>query len=86
MEAFLPFQMLYTPWNDDNYVSPGEEYELFYHNGIGGWQSLGKQMATSDSLVYDNIPSNAILWLRNLTKGKEEQQFIIDQEGNQSFH
>ena len=43
-------------------------------------------MATSDSLVYDNIPSNAILWLRNLTKGKEEQQFIIDQEGNQSFH
>lgn len=79
-------EMLYTPWNDDNYVSPGEEYELFYHNGIGGWQSLGKQMATSDSLVYDNIPSNAILWLRNLTKGKEEQQFIIDQEGNQSFH
>lgn len=78
--------MLYVPRNDDNYVSPNEEYELFYHNGIEGWKSLGKQTATSDSLIYDNIPSNAMLWLRNLTKGREEQQFILGKKGEQLFH
>ena len=78
--------MLYVPRNDDNYIASGEEYELFYHNGTEGWKSLGKQTAISDSLIYDNIPSNVILWLRNLTKGKEEQQFIINENMEQEFH
>ena len=71
--------------NDDNYIAPGEEYELFYHNGTEGWKSLGKQTAASDSLVYDNIPSNTMLWLHNLTKGKEEQQFIVNKKMEQEF-
>lgn len=78
--------MLYMPRNDDNYIAPQEEYELFYHNGVEGWTSLGKQIAVSDSLVYENIPSDAMLWLRNLTKGREEQQFILGENNEQSFH
>ena len=78
--------MLFVPHNDGNYIEAGDEYELFYHAGVDGWKSLGRQTAVSDSLVYDNVPGNAILWLRDLTKGKEEQQFILDEYGEQSFH
>lgn len=78
--------MLYVPRNDDNYIVPGEQYELFYHNGAEGWKSLGSQIAVTDSLLYKNIPDNSILWLRNLSKGKEEQQFIIGENGEQLFH
>jgi hypothetical protein len=59
---------------------------LFYHNGTGGWTSLGKQIAITGSIVYDNIPSDVMLWLRNLTKGREEQQFILGENNEQSFH
>ena len=78
--------MLFVPHNDGNYIEAGDEYELFYHAGVDGWKSLGRQTAVSDSLVYDNVPGNAVLWLRDLTKGREEQQFILDEYGEQSFH
>lgn len=63
------------PRNDDNYVCPGDEYELFYNDGIKGWISLGKQIAEDRTLYYE-VPENALFWLRNLTKGKEEQVFF----------
>ena len=78
--------MLYVPHNDGNYIEAGDEYELFYHDGARGWQPLGRQTALADSLVYDNVPGNAVLWLRDLTKGKEEQQFILNNDGEQVFH
>lgn len=64
-----------TPRNDDNFVRRGETYELFYQDGPKGWTSLGRQVAAADWLEYDNVPGNALLWLRNLTKGREEQVF-----------
>ena len=78
--------MLYIPHNDGNYIEPGDTYELFYQDGIGGWKSLGRKTATADSLVYDSVPGNAVFWLRDLTKGREEQQFVLDGRGEQSFH
>lgn len=84
--AYRLSRMLFVPHNDGNYIEPGDEYELFYHDGARGWQPLGRQTAVADSLVYDNVPSNAVLWLRDLTKGKEEQQFILDNDGEQLFH
>lgn len=68
-------KIAFSPRNDDNYVWPGDTYELFYQNGINGWRSLGIQIATNHALQYQ-IPENALLWLRNLTKGREEQVFI----------
>lgn len=78
--------MLFVPHNDGNYIEAGDEYELFYHDGMDGWKSLGRQIAVADSLVYDNVPRNSVLWLRDLTKGREEQQFILDEYGEQLFH
>lgn len=69
----------YTPRNDGNYVLPGDEYELFYF-GEKGWISLGKKIATGYDITFDSIPDNALLWLRDLTKGSEERIFTFDKE------
>lgn len=79
-------EMLFVPHNDGNYIEAGDMYELFYHDGAAGWKSLGRQIAVTDSLIYDNVPGDAVLWLRDLTKGKEEQQFILGEDGEQLFH
>lgn len=66
----------FCPRNDDNEIYPGDEYELFYWNNK--WTSLGKQKASSYSLTYHQVPKNALLWLRDLTKGKEERPFTYE--------
>ena len=76
-------KILICPRNDDNYVWPGDEYELFYNEGVQGWVSLGRQVADKRYLRYET-PSNAVFWLRNLTKGKEEQIFFC-RNGRQCF-
>ena len=77
-------KMVYIPRNDDNFISPGDMYELFYQNGSAGWVSLGKQMAQEQQLIYKNVPQNALLWLRDLSRGREEQVFWIE-NGKQVF-
>lgn len=76
-------KIVFSPRNDDNYVWPGDEYELFYQDGINGWKSLGTQTATGRELEY-RVPNNALLWLRDRTKGREEQVFIY-KDGKQYF-
>lgn len=77
-------QLVYVPCNDDNYITPGDTYELFYQDGIRGWVSLGKQIAQQRSLEYDNAPKGALLWLRNFSRGREEQVFWME-NGKQVF-
>lgn len=74
----------FSPRNDDNYIWPGDEYELFFQNGTNGWISVGKQIAGHDRLLHYEVPSNALFWLRNLTKGREEQVFYM-KNGKQLF-
>lgn len=70
--------LVYLPRNDDNFIRAGELYELFYWDG--GWNSLGKQTGDADTqeLIYNEIPNNALLLLRNLTKGVEERIFTYE--------
>lgn len=68
---------VYIPRNDDNNVVPGQEYELLYY-GQDGWISLGKKVAEDYFVEYDSIPDNALLLLRNHTKGQEERIFTHD--------
>jgi hypothetical protein len=76
-EAKTIEKIVYTPRNRDNYVRPGDKYELFYC-GADDWVSLGVQVAESDSLFYDNVPENALLYLRNHTRGVEERIFTYE--------
>lgn len=68
----------YIPRNDDNNVSPGDEYELLYY-GDKGWVSLGRKKATEYKITFDSVPDNAVLWLRDLTKGSEERIFTCEE-------
>lgn len=67
----------YMSSNDDNSIVPGELYELFYFEK-GKWISLGKKLARKQELHYKNVPSGALYWLRNLTKGVEERPFTVE--------
>lgn len=72
------------PRNDDNFIREGDEYELFYNNGEKGWVSLGRQTGTDKAILYYQVPKNSVLWLKNHTRGKEEQIFTYE-NGRQVF-
>jgi hypothetical protein len=71
-------KIVFLPGNDDNCIRNGELYELFYWNNK--WVSLGKQLGSSETykLKYENVPTNTLYLLRNLTKGKEERIFTYE--------
>lgn len=68
----------FCPRTDDNDICPGDEYELFYWND--GWISLGRRTAAGYELTFDSVPYNALLWLRDLTRGREERPFIYEND------
>ena len=65
----------FLPRNDQNTIESGDDYELFYWDNQ--WISLGVQRAKKQYLKY-TVPENALLWLRNLTRGKEERIFTYE--------
>ena len=71
-------KIVFLPGNDDNCIRDGELYELFYWNNK--WVSMGKQLGSSETykLKYENVPTNTLYLLRNLTKGKEERIFTYE--------
>lgn len=69
-------RIVYTPRNRDNYIRPGDTFELLYCDKE--WKSMGKKQALSDSLVYSGVPKNTLLLLRNHTRGVEERIFVYE--------
>lgn len=74
-------RIVYTPRNRDNYIRRGDMFELFYCDG--DWKSVGLVRATSDSLVYRNVPKNVLLFLRNHTRGVDERIFTYEKGSQQ---
>ncbi len=71
----------FMPRNDDNAIVAGDRYELVMWDKTG-WKSLIKCVATSDKLIFKNVPTGGLYLLHNLTKGKEERIFTY-QNGQQ---
>ncbi|MDR1121253.1 MAG: discoidin domain-containing protein [Dysgonamonadaceae bacterium] len=67
----------YLPRNDDNNITPGNEYELFFYD-TGGRTSLGRIVAQADSLVYTHVPVGGLYLLKNHTRGQEERIFTYE--------
>lgn len=63
----------YTHNNMDNYVRPGDTYELYYCDDT--WQSAGVMTASSDSLVFCGVPRNSLYLLKNLSRGRQAAVF-----------
>lgn len=65
--------------SDDNEIRYGDTYELVYWLN-GEWESLGVQTAKERFLVFDDVPGNALLLLKNISRGKDERIFIYENE------
>lgn len=84
MDMGKPIDVRYasvSPRSDDNDICPGNEYELLCFDGQD-WHSLGYQVAEVNTLHYDGIPLNKLLWLRNYTRGNNERPFIVKENGD----
>ena len=66
-------KIIYIPRNRDNFIRKGDQYELYYLDKE--WISAGEQIAEADSLVYKNIVSGTLLYLKNHTRGNDERIF-----------
>ncbi len=83
MDMGKPINVTYasvSPRSDDNDICPGDEYELLYYDGED-WNSYGYQVGKGNSLHYDVIPLNTLLWMRDYTRGNNERPFIIRENG-----
>ena len=74
-EKVSPKYVRIVPRGDGNDIVPGDEYELKIFSD-NRWQRINRQIANDNVIQYDNIPSGALLWLSNLTRGKEERPFV----------
>lgn len=76
-------RITYSPRNRDNYIRPGDTFELFYCDDE--WKSLGTiKDGNADSLLFKNVPHGAVLYLRNHTRGVQERAFIYE-DGEQKW-
>ena len=66
----------YLPRNDTNMIMDSDLYQLRYWDN--GWKIVGNKKANSGVLSFNNIPSNALLWVRDLSEGKEERIFTYE--------
>ena len=74
----------FLPRTNGNGIYEGHVYELLYWNG-DKWYSLGRKTATSHVLQY-NVPDNALLILKNLTKNRMyKTPFFIESDTQQWF-
>lgn len=71
------------PLHADNGINIGDQYQLLYWNE-NKWENAGLQVAEYNFLQY-NIPPNRLYLLKNLSKGKEESPFTINDQGQQKF-
>ncbi len=72
LKSVIPIDRKY-PEDISNEIEVGDMYELLYWKD--GWQSLGIQKATKKILYFRNAPDNALFWIRDLSKGKQERIF-----------
>ncbi len=70
-------QLVFFLKNDDNYVSPGDVYELAYYDQ-GKWNLFSRRQATSFHLTYNHVPTRALFRLTDVTKGTEVRIFTYE--------
>jgi hypothetical protein len=60
----------------ETFLTPGQEYELFYWDD--DWISVGKATATDQPLELGNVPVGFLYWLIATDSRKEERIFTFD--------
>lgn len=73
----------FCPSTDLNFVEKGHLYELYYFDKT--WEMINRVYSKSDRLTFENVPSDAILLLKDKSAGKEERIFEYT-NGKQIWH
>ena len=66
-------KIYYAPTSDTNNIEAGHLYELYYFDKQ--WHLIGRQLAKENRLIFEDVPSGALLLLKDKTKGQEERIF-----------
>jgi hypothetical protein len=72
----------YLPRNNFNIIEAGDTYRLLYFDF--GWHTIATKKAHTNHISFKNVPKNAVLLLRNLTRGSQERIFVYE-EGEQKW-
>jgi hypothetical protein len=72
-------RILYAPKADGNCVTWGDEYELKYWDNKR-WKSLGRKVAESVYITFDNCPTGALFLLHDCTRGVEDRMFLYEND------
>lgn len=76
-------KIVFCPSTDLNTVEKGHLYELYYFDTE--WRLVGRVYSKGNDLTFDNVPSGALLLLKDKSGGKEERIFeYVD--GKQIWH
>jgi hypothetical protein len=73
----------YLPRNSGNGIYEGHTYELFYWKDKK-WQFLERQKAETSHLFF-NAPTNAVLFIKNITANKSGKCFVLNKSGEQEW-
>ena len=71
----------YLPRIEDNRISHGSRYELYYWDG-DDWKVLEKKNAEKNQIHFQ-VPSNAIFYLRNIINDTESNKYFMVKDGKQ---
>jgi hypothetical protein len=63
----------FCPSTDLNFVEPGHLYELYCFDTE--WHLLGREYSRKDYLEFQNVPTGALLLLKDKSAGREERIF-----------
>jgi hypothetical protein len=83
-EPQLVTHIRYVPKNANNGVEVGDSYVLKQWNGKA-WTTNSHITANDVYLSFSGLQTKTLYWLQNITKGKEEMPFVIDNHGKQCF-
>ena len=71
------------PRNANNMIVVGDTYQLLYYHY--GWRVHNTIVADKNFLLFEDVPSNMLYWLRNLSNGEEELPFFYNKDWGQIF-
>lgn len=74
-------KIYFAPTSDTNNIEAGHLYELYFFDT--SWHFVGRQLAKSSQLTFENVPCGALLLLKDKTKGLEER--IFEYNNNQQI-
>lgn len=70
------------PLDPSNMIKIGDSYELFFWDN-NKWNTLGQKVATAQQITFSGVPQNALLLLKDVSRGKQERVFTY--ENNQQI-